>query len=65
METTQSVPKSLEELKKEQSEVASQIMGLDAKGDKGEAWQKLKAHHEELTAMIEDMPNEDELHKKT
>lgn len=63
METPDTTAKSLEELINEKSEVAKQIMDLDAKGDKGEEWNRLSDRHEALTEMIENMPNEDEMHK--
>ena len=53
--------KSLEQLMAEKEEIAKQIMDLDAKGDKGEEWNTLHNRHEELTQMIESLPNTDEM----
>ncbi len=53
-------PKSLEELVEERAETARKITLADAGGEK-EKLDDLHKRHEELTAMIEDMPNEDEL----
>jgi len=54
-------PKDLQQLVEERAEVARQITTADAAGetDKLDALHK---HHEELTVMIEEMPNADELH---
>lgn len=63
MEREHSGHKSLEELMSEKEEVSRQIMDLDAKGKTGKELDKLHKRHEELTQKIEEMPNQDELHK--
>jgi len=53
---------SLEQLVAERDEVAKKIMDMDAKGEKGQELDQLHKRHEELVQMIEEMPNEDEMH---
>lgn len=55
--------KSLEELIAEKNEVTKKITDLDAKGEKSDELNKLRARHEELTKSIEEIPNADEMHK--
>jgi hypothetical protein len=54
---------NLEQLVEERKEIAKKITDLDAKGEKGKEWNDLHNRHEELTQMIEEFPNQDELHK--
>jgi hypothetical protein len=55
--------RGLEQLVEERNEVARKIAQLDAKGETGEELDRLHQKHEELTSIIEEKPNEDELHK--
>jgi len=54
---------TLEELLAEKADVAKQITDLDAAGKKGPELDQLHKRHEELTQMIEEKPNADEMDK--